>query len=188
MGRSEARSAEIDRPAGVTRIIQVRLNKVEPSESVNRRDLFAKAYDRSSCFDEPKELWPKMPFVVERFAFAGRAEGLAGARPRPDFAVSPSRKIEGVVPYCNSAEEMRSFESFEVFWPNRLNWSLIYFSIRDNSRLNEFSHPSAFVGIIVIVIGPQLHARPFNHIPDSITPTKRIVPGSGVSADSDGST
>ena len=32
---SDARSAEIDRPAGVTRVIQVRLNKVEPRESVD---------------------------------------------------------------------------------------------------------------------------------------------------------
>ena len=84
---SDARSADIDRPAGVARVIQVRLNKVEPSESVNGRNLFAKTNDRSSCFDETKELWPKMPFVVERFAFAGRAEGLAGTGARPDFAV-----------------------------------------------------------------------------------------------------
>ena len=79
VGRAEARSAQIDRPAGVTRVIQVRLNKVEPSESVNGRNLLANAYDRSSCFDESKEFWPKMPFVVERFAFAGRAEWLAWA-------------------------------------------------------------------------------------------------------------
>jgi hypothetical protein len=76
---AEARSAEIDRPAGVTRTVQIKLNKVEPSESVNGRNLLAKANDRSSCFDETKEVWPKMPFVVERLAFAGRTEGLTGA-------------------------------------------------------------------------------------------------------------
>jgi hypothetical protein len=94
---SEARSAEIDSPAGVTRVIQVRLNKVEPSESVNGCNLFAKANERSSCFDEWKPLWPKMPFVVERFAFAGRAEWLAGAGAGPDFSViGPSGEAQGV--------------------------------------------------------------------------------------------
>jgi hypothetical protein len=79
LGRSDARSAEIDSPAGVTRVIQVSVNSVEPSESVNRRNLLAKAYERSSFADEKKPDWPKMPFVVERFSFAGGAEGLAGA-------------------------------------------------------------------------------------------------------------
>jgi hypothetical protein len=94
---SEARSAQIDRPCGVTRTVQVRLNKVEPSESVNGRNLLAKRNDRSSCFDESKELWPKMPFVVERLAFSSRAERLAGAGARPDFAlVGPSGEPERV--------------------------------------------------------------------------------------------
>jgi hypothetical protein len=104
---SEARSAEIDRPAGVTRTVQVRLNKVEPSESVNGRNLLAKANDRSSCFDESKEFWPKMPFVVERFAFTGRAEWLAGAASGPDFSVvCPPSEPERVRPDSNAGEEM----------------------------------------------------------------------------------
>jgi len=68
---SEARSAQIDAPAGVIRVTQVRLNKVEPSKSVCRRNLFAKANERSSCLDESKEFWPKMPLIVERFFLAG---------------------------------------------------------------------------------------------------------------------
>jgi hypothetical protein len=116
---SEARSADIDRPAGVIRVIQVRLNSVEPSESVNGRNLFPKANDRSSCLDEAKELWPKMPFVVERFAFAGRAEGLAGARPGPDFAVvGPSCETQGVTPDSDSSEEVALGVSSEIIGPN----------------------------------------------------------------------
>jgi hypothetical protein len=116
---SDARSAQIDRPAGVSRVIQVRLNKVEPSESVNGRNLLAKANERSSCLDEPKELWPKMPFVVERFAFAGRAEGLAGARAGPDFPVIwPPGESECVTPDSDASEEMALDISSEVVGPN----------------------------------------------------------------------
>ena len=112
---SEARSAEIDRPAGVIRVIQVRLNNVEPSESVNGRNLLAKANERSSCFDETKELWPKMPFVVERLAFAGRAEGLAGAGTRPDFPVIwPPGEAQGIRPDPDAGDEMALGVSSQV--------------------------------------------------------------------------
>jgi hypothetical protein len=95
------------------------LNKVEPSESVDRRNLFAKAYDRSSCLDESKELWPKMPFVVERFTFAGRAEGLAGAGARPDFPfVGPPGETERVAPDADSGKEVTLGVSGKVGGPN----------------------------------------------------------------------
>jgi hypothetical protein len=119
MRRPDARSAEIDRPAGVTRTVQVRLNKVEPRQSVNGRNLLAKANDRSSCFDETKELWPKMPFVVERFTFAGRAEGLAGTASGPDFSVVwPASKPERIGPDPDAGEEMALSISVELVGSN----------------------------------------------------------------------
>ncbi|HYV62398.1 MAG TPA: hypothetical protein VE958_06975 [Bryobacteraceae bacterium] len=69
--------------------------------------MLAKANDRSSCFDETKELWPKMPFVVERRAFSGRAEWLAGTAARPDFAVvGPAGEPERVGPDSDAGEEV----------------------------------------------------------------------------------
>jgi hypothetical protein len=128
----EARSAQIDRPAGVIRVIQVRLNKVEPSESVNGRNLFAKANDRSSCFDEWKPDWPKMPFVVERLALAGRTEGLTGTGTGPDLSVIwPSRKSQGIAPDSDPGEEVTLGISSEVVSPNIGNWSLIHVSRSD---------------------------------------------------------
>jgi hypothetical protein len=104
---ADARSAGIETPAGVSLVIQVRSYKVEPREAVKARYLFAKDCDRSSCFDESKPSWPKVPRIVERFAFAGRAEGLTGAGASPDFAVvGPSGEPECVTPNSNTAEEM----------------------------------------------------------------------------------
>jgi hypothetical protein len=56
--RTEARSAGIDRPDGVSRTFQVSLYKVEPSKSVFARNLFAKDRDRAALTDEVMECWP----------------------------------------------------------------------------------------------------------------------------------
>lgn len=55
MGRADARSAEIDRPAGVGRSFQVSLYKVEPSEAVLARNLLAKDDARAALSDEMVE-------------------------------------------------------------------------------------------------------------------------------------
>jgi len=66
-----ARCAGIENPEGVIRCVQIISYKVDPSEAVNRRYLLAKDALRSSCSDEAKEVWPKMPWIVLRFAETG---------------------------------------------------------------------------------------------------------------------
>jgi hypothetical protein len=56
--RTDARSAEIDRPDGVTRCFQVSVNKVEPSEAVLARNLLAKDCCRAMDFDEMEPRGP----------------------------------------------------------------------------------------------------------------------------------
>jgi hypothetical protein len=58
MRRAEARSAGIDRPAGVARSFHVSLYKVEPSKSVFARNLLAKDDWRAALADEVVERWP----------------------------------------------------------------------------------------------------------------------------------
>jgi len=137
MWGSDARSAGIENPIGVIRVLQVRSNNVEPSESVNARYLLAKANERSSCFDESKELWPKMPFVVERFAFAGRAEGLAWAGAGPDFAaVGPSGESQCIAPDGDSSEPVALSESFDIFWLDILYRPFVNLAWRHHASLD----------------------------------------------------
>jgi hypothetical protein len=77
--RAEARRAGIDRPAGVRRIFQVSLYKVEPSEAVLCRNLLAKHNPRSALADEVVESGPQVPLVSKPISFACRAERLARA-------------------------------------------------------------------------------------------------------------
>lgn len=78
MRRTDARRADIDRRAGVTRSFQVRLNKVEPSESIFARNLLAKDTDRAALCDEIVQERPKVPLVIKPCAFTCAAERLAG--------------------------------------------------------------------------------------------------------------
>jgi hypothetical protein len=50
--RTEARSASINRPDGVTLSFQVKRYKVEPSEAVTACNLFTKDRERSALADE----------------------------------------------------------------------------------------------------------------------------------------
>ena len=79
MRRTDARTAGIDRPEGVTRSFHVRLNKVEPSEAVLACNLLAKDDCRAALSDEMVERWPKVPLVSKPMSLACRAERLAGA-------------------------------------------------------------------------------------------------------------
>lgn len=108
MGRAEARSAGINRPDGVTRSFQVRRYKVEPSEAVFARDLFAKNDVRSALLDEPVDGGPEVPLVIKPAAFASRAERLAGARGGPERSVvRPSGVAGGPAPHADSGEGVK---------------------------------------------------------------------------------
>jgi len=83
--RTDARSAEIERPAGVARAFQVSLYKVEPTEAVFACNLLAKDWDRFrfSVLDEVEPVWPEVPLVSKPASFACRAERLARTASRP---------------------------------------------------------------------------------------------------------
>jgi len=68
--RADARSAGIKRPEGVVRSLQVILNKIEPSESVFARHLFANDCPRVERADEVVGRGPQVPLIVKPISFA----------------------------------------------------------------------------------------------------------------------
>jgi hypothetical protein len=97
MGRADARSAEINRPAGVARSFQVSLYKVEPTEAVLARNLLAKDDWRAALADEMEPAGPYVPLVSKPCTFARRAERLAGEAGGPTWpGVGPPGSPEGV--------------------------------------------------------------------------------------------
>jgi hypothetical protein len=104
---TEARSAGIDRPDGVTLSFHVSRNSVEPSKSAFRRNLFAKDRERPALADEPEELGPQVALVIEASFFARRTERLTRARPRPDFSIFwPPGFLKCITPNSDSRKKV----------------------------------------------------------------------------------
>ena len=85
--RTDARSAQIGRPNGVSRCFHVSAYSVEPAEAVLTRNLFSKDDWRSALCDEPVKLGPEVTLVLDALALARCGEGLAGAGAGPDGAI-----------------------------------------------------------------------------------------------------
>jgi hypothetical protein len=107
MRRTDARSAQIERPDGVVLTFHVRRYKVDPRERVFACRLFAKDNARVSLGDEPEPIWPEVAFIGESELFPSNGETLAWTTAGPDFPlVWPSGTPQGVRPNANSGEEM----------------------------------------------------------------------------------
>jgi hypothetical protein len=105
--RADARSAEIDRSAGVLRSFQVSKNSVEPRESSRARNLLTNDNWRVALADEPEPLWPEVAFVGDATAASGLRERLARARAGPERdVVWPSSSARGGTPNGDACEEV----------------------------------------------------------------------------------
>jgi len=142
------------RPEGVVKTFQVCLNKVEPAMANRCANLLAKDCDRAVLADEPEPLRPQVPGVVGSFAFACRAEWLAGARARPDFAgVVPSGEAQGVAPNPDAGEEVALRVPDEIDGVDISNGSIINVSRCDKPFTYQISQPRGRERIALVVVG-----------------------------------
>jgi hypothetical protein len=108
------------------------LNKVKPGKGSRAANLLANNDPRARLSDEPEELGPEVALVGSPTLGTGDAEGLAGARSGPDWAVVwPAGAPEGVGPDCNSAEHVDLSKPSKVIWLDFRDASFI-----DHSRGN----------------------------------------------------
>jgi hypothetical protein len=104
---TDARSAQIRCPEGVTRSFQVSANKVEPPEAVRARNLLSKHDWRSALGDELEPVGPEVAVVAEALGASGAGEGLAGTGACPNReSVRPSGGSEGMRPDADAGEEV----------------------------------------------------------------------------------
>ena len=154
MRSAEARSAGIDRPAGVIRSFLVSLYSVEPSESVFACNLFAKHHDRSARGDESEHFRPKVAAIVEASPPPGAGEWLAGAASGPHGAgIVPTGKAQGIAPDSDSRKEVTLRESHKIIWSNIGNAPFINLAWRDEVALDQLAQPCRRKPIDFVVIG-----------------------------------
>jgi hypothetical protein len=129
---TDARSAQIGSPAGVTRSFQVSLYKVEPLKAVFARNLLAKDDGRAALADEPVECGPKVPLVSKPSAFACRGERLTRAATCPHGSVvRPSSKSQSSRPNADAGKKVTLSESMKFDGVNVFNRALIDDSVSD---------------------------------------------------------
>jgi hypothetical protein len=157
MGRADARSAEIDRPDRVFRILQVNCHNVEPSKAVRACNLLPKHNWRAALFDETKKGRPKVSFVSGAAALARAAERLARAGACPDsLGVRDAGAPEGVAPDADAGEEVALNIPPKVICGDVSDISFIDLSWRDVARCNQVAQPLRRIGFVFVVIG-ELH-------------------------------
>jgi hypothetical protein len=92
--------------------------------------------------------------ICELIAFAGRGEGLAGARACPNRSVvGPSGKAQGVTPTADSGEEMALGISAQVVGLDFDDGAFINFSVRDVTAANQLAQPCSGKTVVLVVIG-----------------------------------
>lgn len=159
MGSADARSAEIDRPNGVTHSFQVNRNKVDPRPAVIARSLLAKDRARLALADEPEPRWPKVPNIGKPNLRACAAERLAGTTPGPHFSVVwPASETERVTPYADAGKEMALFVSFKVIRFHVFNGTPVHVAGRHVASGYQVAEPRGRKGVILVVVVQRLSA------------------------------
>ena len=156
--RFDARSAQIRRPDGEVLRFQVSRNRIEPRESIRARNLLSKHDWRAALADEPKPRRPEMTGIFEALAFAGAAEGLAGARARPNRSViGPTGESEGIRPSSDPGEEVALGEASQILRLDELDVSLVNVAWGDEPLGDEPSEPLGREGLVLVVVGRPIH-------------------------------
>jgi hypothetical protein len=175
--RADARSAEINRPAGVARCFQVSVYKVEPTKAVFACNLLTKHDVRAALADEVMEGGPEMPLIIKPSAFACRAERLAGAGSCPDGSViCPSCAAQGVRPDANSCEKMALGKGGKFVWGDIFYAPFVYDTISDVPLLDQLPQPCCGFGVVFVVICGQWQVSLVEIFRDQLNICKTMVP------------
>jgi hypothetical protein len=149
---TDPRSAQIRRPDGVTRALQISENNVEPLEAIRTCNLLANDDWRAALLDEPEPRRPEVALVVEALPAPRLAERLAGAASRPDRGVvGPAGEAERVGPDADAGEEVRLPELADVGRLEGDDAPVVDFAGRDVPGFGEVLEPRGRVRIVFVV-------------------------------------
>lgn len=151
MRTADARSWQIERPAGVASSLQVSEYKVEPRPSSLARNLLSNDDSRSTGGDESEPLGPEVEITGESAATSGAGEVLAGTRSGPDAGViGPSGVAQDATPGSDAGEEVTLPISGNVGGLEVSDRSFIDDSWREVSSLDQIAGPLRDVRIHVV--------------------------------------
>ena len=152
--RADARSAYINRPAGVIRCFQIMRYSIPPPQGSRACNLFAKDRARAALADEPEEHGPQVPVVGFRESLAGVGKWLAGAGTRPDGpVVGPSSQAKGKRPAPDPGEEVALDVSGELAGVDVCDASFVNSSMSYVSFFHERPQHMDLGRVELVVVG-----------------------------------
>jgi hypothetical protein len=151
--RSDARSAQIGSPAGISQSFQVKANSGEPFTSILARNLLSKHRCRSPLGDEIVKSGPKVALVGVSLSLASARKRLTRTGAGPDsgnaFKSCPS---QGKRPSADPGEEVALVESGKVIRFDFKNAPFVNVPRRDLARRDQLAEPRARLRVVVVVV------------------------------------
>jgi len=159
--RSDARSAQIGSPAGISQSFQVKANSGEPFTSILARNLLSKHRCRSPLGDEIVKSGPKVALVGVSLSLASARKRLTRTGASPDSGNAfESGPPQGERPSADPGEEVALVVSVEVFRFEVKYAPFVHCPGRQVPFRNQLTQPSASLRVIVVV-EVQLFSLPF---------------------------
>jgi len=151
--RSDARSAQIGSPAGISQSFQVKANSGEPFTSILARNLLAKHRCRSALGDESVKSGPKVALVSRALSLASARKRLTWTGTRPDSGNAfESGPPQGEGPAPDPGEEMALIESGKVIWFDFKDAPFVHDPRRQVALRDQLAKPSARLRVVVVVV------------------------------------
>jgi hypothetical protein len=151
--RSDARSAQIGSPAGISQSFQVKANSGEPFTSILARNLLSKHRCRSPLGDEIVKSGPKVALVGVSLSLASARKRLTGTGAGPDSGSVPeSGPPQGERPSADPGEEVALVESGNVIRFDFKNAPFVNVPRRDLARRDQLAEPRARLRVVVVVV------------------------------------
>jgi len=152
--RTDARSAQIGTPDGISHDFQVSAYSGAPRPSSRACNLFAKDCCRSALVNEAGELGPEVPLVCGAFTLSGNAEWLAGTASCPNRSrVGDSSEAQRKRPPADSGEEVALRVALEVMRGDVHDASLVHIAICNQASPYQIAEPLRRVGVYLVVEG-----------------------------------
>jgi hypothetical protein len=152
--RSDARSAQIGSPAGISQVFQVSANSGEPFTSIRARNLLSKDDCRTALGDEIVKSGPKVALVGVALALARARKRLTGTGACPDAGDAfESCPAQGEGPAADPGEEVALVVLGELIGLHLQNAAAVHVASRQLASRDQLAEPGAGARIVVVVVG-----------------------------------
>jgi hypothetical protein len=157
--RSDARSAQIGSPAGISQFFQVSANSSEPLSPIRARNLLSKDDCRTALGDEIVKSGPKVALVGVALALARARKRLTGTGACPDAGDAfESGPAQGEGPAADPGEEVALVVLGEFIGLYLQNAAAVHVASRQLASRDQLAEPGAGARVVVVVVG-DYHLR-----------------------------